>query len=156
MWYSDNNSTNVLWQLWNSQDNWFHYHIFLLQLVPQLVRILKNLIMAGYSPEHDVSGVSDPFLQVRIHFFLPICTMWNITSEQVQKRGCRQICWKQTHLLNMFSHTTCIVMSLPDSKFQPHNNVLHIANVNPLDDNFVWQFLYVCSSDVVLVLHGES
>ena len=30
------------------------------------MRVLKNLIMAGYSPEHDVSGVSDPFLQVSI------------------------------------------------------------------------------------------
>ncbi|RNA25888.1 AP-1 complex subunit gamma-1-like isoform X1 [Brachionus plicatilis] len=36
------------------------------KLVPNLVRVLKNLIMSGYSPDHDVSGISDPFLQVRI------------------------------------------------------------------------------------------
>ncbi|XP_043566086.1 AP-1 complex subunit gamma-1-like isoform X3 [Chiloscyllium plagiosum] len=36
------------------------------KVVPQLVKSLKNLIMSGYSPEHDVSGISDPFLQVQI------------------------------------------------------------------------------------------
>ncbi|KAA3673809.1 AP-1 complex subunit gamma-1 [Paragonimus westermani] len=36
------------------------------QLVPMLVRTLKNLIMTGYSPDHDVNKISDPFLQVKI------------------------------------------------------------------------------------------
>ncbi|XP_035392092.1 AP-1 complex subunit gamma-like 2 [Electrophorus electricus] len=34
--------------------------------VPELVHIMKGLIMSGYSPEHNVAGISDPFLQVRI------------------------------------------------------------------------------------------
>ncbi|KAI8368059.1 adaptin N terminal region-domain-containing protein [Blakeslea trispora] len=34
--------------------------------VPLLVRHLKNLASAGFSPEHDVTGVTDPFLQVKI------------------------------------------------------------------------------------------
>jgi len=34
--------------------------------VPLLVRHLKSLVTTGYSPEHDVSGITDPFLQTKI------------------------------------------------------------------------------------------
>ena len=34
------------------------------QAVPDLIQIMKNLVVSGYSLEHDVSGVGDPFLQV--------------------------------------------------------------------------------------------
>ncbi|XP_078064830.1 AP-1 complex subunit gamma-1-like, partial [Mustelus asterias] len=36
------------------------------KMVPQLVQTLRSLTTLGYSPEHDVSSISDPFLQVRI------------------------------------------------------------------------------------------
>ena len=36
------------------------------QAVPLLVRHLKALVTTGYSPEHDVSGITDPFLQTKI------------------------------------------------------------------------------------------
>ena len=34
--------------------------------MPLLVRNLKSLVTTSYSPEHDVSGITDPFLQVKI------------------------------------------------------------------------------------------
>ncbi|CAJ0908682.1 10286_t:CDS:10 [Entrophospora sp. SA101] len=34
--------------------------------VPLLVRHLKTLVSVGFSPEHDVGGVADPFLQIKI------------------------------------------------------------------------------------------
>mmetsp|Transcript_35871 Transcript_35871/g.76585 ORF Transcript_35871/g.76585 Transcript_35871/m.76585 type:complete len:1004 (+) Transcript_35871:193-3204(+) len=37
-----------------------------LRLVPSLVKLLRNLLSMGYSPDHDVGGISDPFLQVQI------------------------------------------------------------------------------------------
>uniref|UniRef100_A0A8C9XYD9 AP-1 complex subunit gamma n=1 Tax=Sander lucioperca TaxID=283035 RepID=A0A8C9XYD9_SANLU len=36
------------------------------KVLPDLVQIMKGLVLSGYSPEHDVAGISDPFLQVRI------------------------------------------------------------------------------------------
>jgi AP-1 complex subunit gamma-1 len=37
-----------------------------LRLVPMLVKMLRNLLSSGFSPEYDVGGVSDPFLQVQL------------------------------------------------------------------------------------------
>ena len=31
-----------------------------------LVKHLKNLVSTGFSPEHDVGGITDPFLQVKL------------------------------------------------------------------------------------------
>uniref|UniRef100_A0AAQ4P2H1 AP-1 complex subunit gamma n=1 Tax=Gasterosteus aculeatus aculeatus TaxID=481459 RepID=A0AAQ4P2H1_GASAC len=42
------------------------YDVVCFQTVPDLVQIMKGLVLSGYSPEHDVAGISDPFLQVRI------------------------------------------------------------------------------------------
>lgn len=45
---------------------WLFYVTVLWQAVPLLVRNLKSLVTTNYSPEHDVSGITDPFLQVKI------------------------------------------------------------------------------------------
>ncbi|KAF8273156.1 adaptin N terminal region-domain-containing protein [Lactarius quietus] len=48
--------------------------------VPLLVRHLKTLVTTGYSPEHDVSGITDPFLQVKILRLLRLLGKGDSTS----------------------------------------------------------------------------
>ncbi|ROT34793.1 AP-1 complex subunit gamma-1 [Sodiomyces alkalinus F11] len=54
------------------------------QFVPQLVRTLKGLATSGYAPEHDVAGVTDPFLQVKILRLLRVLAIGDAqVSEQI-------------------------------------------------------------------------
>jgi AP-1 complex subunit gamma-1 len=49
-----------------------------------LVRMLKNLASSGYAPEHDVTGITDPFLQVKILQLLRVLASGDVqTSEQI-------------------------------------------------------------------------
>ena len=34
--------------------------------VPLLCKILRSLMLSGFAPEHDVGGITDPFLQVKV------------------------------------------------------------------------------------------
>ena len=53
-------------------------------LVPGLVRTLKGLASSGYAPEHDVNGITDPFLQVKILQLLRVLGRGDPhTSEQI-------------------------------------------------------------------------
>lgn len=53
-------------------------------LVGGLIRTLKGLASSGYAPEHDVTGITDPFLQVKILQLLRVlCRGDARTSEQV-------------------------------------------------------------------------
>lgn len=45
--------------------------------VPAVCRILRNLLVTSYSPEYDVGGVTDPFLQVKVWAAALGCAAWH-------------------------------------------------------------------------------
>ena len=49
------------------------------RLVPSLVKLMRNLLNLGYSPEHDVAGITDPFLQVLCTVRRPIVMAGGLT-----------------------------------------------------------------------------
>ena len=53
-------------------------------VVPNLVKTLKSLATSGYAPEHDVTGITDPFLQAKILQLLRVLGRNDsTTSEQI-------------------------------------------------------------------------
>mmetsp|Transcript_23815 Transcript_23815/g.49967 ORF Transcript_23815/g.49967 Transcript_23815/m.49967 type:complete len:1007 (-) Transcript_23815:455-3475(-) len=53
-----------------------------LKLVPSLVKLLRNLLSMGYSPDHDVGGISDPFLQVQLLTLLRLLGAHNAKASE--------------------------------------------------------------------------
>lgn len=53
-----------------------------LRLVPSLVKLLRNLLSMGYSPDHDVGGISDPFLQVQLLTLLRLLGAGNVKASE--------------------------------------------------------------------------
>lgn len=53
------------------------------KLVPALVRLLRNFISMGFSPEHDVGGITDPFMQVKL---LSLLRMLGKGSEEASEQ----------------------------------------------------------------------
>ena len=55
-----------------------------LRLVSSLVKLLRNLLNMGYSPDHDVGGISNPFLHVQILTMLRLLGANNVkVSEEM-------------------------------------------------------------------------
>jgi AP-1 complex subunit gamma-1 len=53
-------------------------------VVPSLVKVLKSLASSGYAPEHDVTGITDPFLQCKILALLRVLARNDTSvSEQI-------------------------------------------------------------------------
>ncbi|RMZ66499.1 AP-1 complex subunit gamma-1 [Pyrenophora seminiperda CCB06] len=53
-------------------------------VVPSLVKILKGLSSSGYAPEHDVTGITDPFLQCKLLQLLRVLARGDAqVSEQI-------------------------------------------------------------------------
>ncbi|KAF9882751.1 clathrin associated protein complex large subunit [Aspergillus nanangensis] len=48
-----------------------------------LVRALKGLTTSGYAPEHDVSGITDPFVQVKILHLLRVLARGDVATSEL-------------------------------------------------------------------------
>ncbi|KAH9970452.1 Adaptor protein complex AP-1 gamma subunit [Russula compacta] len=69
--------------------------------VPLLVRHLKSLVTTGYSPEHDVSGITDPFLQVKILRLLRLLGRGDATSSETMNDILAQVATNTDSMKNV-------------------------------------------------------
>lgn len=78
-----------------------------MQQVSTVVRILKSLVISGYTPEYDVGGITDPLLQIKLLRLLRLIGQGDSESSDIMSDVLAQV---QFHLqLNRSRWVSCIV-----------------------------------------------
>lgn len=93
------------------------------QYVETLVKALKSLIMSGYSPDRDVAGINDPFLQVRIIRFLCLVGENNAEASEEMNDVLAQVEACTKHASCSLSETQ--VATNTESSKNPGNAILY-------------------------------
>ncbi|KAF9925392.1 clathrin associated protein complex large subunit [Linnemannia zychae] len=98
--------------------------------VPVLVRHLKNLVSAGFSAEHDVTGVTDPFLQIKILRLLRILGKDDVESSEAMNDILAQVATNTESSKNVGNsilyETVLTIMETPS------DNALRVLAINIL------------------------
>ncbi|ORX84048.1 Adaptor protein complex AP-1 gamma subunit [Anaeromyces robustus] len=88
--------------------------------VPRLVRILRNLVNNNYSAEHDVNGVSDPFLQVQILRLLRLLGHNNVEASDLMNDVLAQVATNTDNAKNVGNsilyETVLTIMNIESEK----------------------------------------
>ncbi|KAG0339561.1 clathrin associated protein complex large subunit [Podila humilis] len=109
-----------------SQETLLHFR----KAVPILVRHLKNLVSAGFSAEHDVTGVTDPFLQIKILRLLRILGKDDVESSEAMNDILAQVATNTESTKNVGNsilyETVLTIMETPS------DNALRVLAINIL------------------------
>lgn len=125
-------------------------------MVPNLVRILKNLILSGYSPDHDVSGISDPFLQVRLIRLLRVLGKNDAEASEAMNDILAQVCTNTEttkNAGNSILHET--VLTIMDIKSEPALRVLAVNILGRFLLNTDKNIRYVALNTLLKVVHAD-
>lgn len=126
------------------------------KLVPNLVRILKNLLLSGYSPDHDVSGISDPFLQVRIIKLLRVLGKNDPESSEAMNDILAQVCTNTEttkNAGNCILHET--VLTIMDIKSEPALRVLAVNILGRFLLNTDKNIRYIALNTLLKVIYAD-